>query len=98
MSNSFLYNAIGIRGYQYISNRYEFGEVIFRIVKRQQDFLCSVFGSLIVICKRTGRYDQQCTHRFQTGAIVLAVQRVIYLVCDSLRKIQLGVADPNRPS
>jgi hypothetical protein len=40
----------------------------------------------------------QCTHLFQTGAIVLAVQRVIYLVCDSLRKIQLGVADPNRPS
>ena len=40
----------------------------------------------------------QCTHRFQTGAIVLAVLRVIYLVCDSLRKIQLGVADPNRPS
>jgi hypothetical protein len=40
----------------------------------------------------------QCIHRFQTGAIVLAVQRVIYLVYDSLRKIQLGVADPNRPS
>ena len=40
MSNSFLYYAIGIRGYQYVSNRYEFGEVIFRIVKRQQDLLC----------------------------------------------------------
>ena len=57
MSNSFLYYAIGIRGYQYVSNRYEFGEVIFRIVKRQQDLLCSVFGSLIVICKGTGRND-----------------------------------------
>ena len=41
----------------------------------------------------------QCPHRFQTGgAIVLAVQRVIYLVCDSLRQIQLGFADLNRPS
>ena len=57
MSNSFLYYAIDIRGYQYVSNRYDFGEVIFRIVKRQQDLLCSVFGSLIVICKGTGRND-----------------------------------------
>jgi len=56
MSNSFLYYAIGIRTYQYVS-RYEFGEVIFRIVKRQEDLLCSVFGSHIVICKGTGRND-----------------------------------------
>ena len=57
MSNSFLYYAIGMRGYQYVGNRDEVGEVIFRIVKRQQDLLCSVFGSHIVICKGTGRND-----------------------------------------
>jgi hypothetical protein len=48
--------------------------------------------------KETGKMIPQCPHRFQTGAIVLAVQRVIYMVCDSLRKTQLGFADPNRSS
>jgi transposase len=97
MSTSLLYHAFGIRGYQYVSSRYEFGEVIFRIVKRKQDLICPVCGSHKVLRKGTvERWFHSVPIGSKPVAIVLAVQRVLCLVCDSLRQIQLGFADPRR--
>jgi transposase len=97
MSTSLLYHAFGIRGYQYLSSRYEFGEVIFRIVKRKQDLVCPVCNSSNIICKGT---VDRCFDSVPIGSkpvkILLAIQRVLCRDCDSLRQIQLGFADPRR--
>jgi transposase len=97
MSTSLLYHAFGIRGYQYVSTSYTDGEVVFRIAKKKQDLVCPECGSSNVICKGT---VQRWFHSVPIGGkpvtIVLAVQRVLCLVCGVLRQIKLGFADPRR--
>jgi transposase len=97
MSTSLLYHAFGTRGYQYVSSHYEFGEVIFRITKRKQDLVCSRCGSAKVIRKGTvDRWFNSVPIGSKPVKIVLAVQRVLCLVCDSLRQVKLGFADERR--
>jgi transposase len=97
MSTSLLYHAFGIRGYQYVSSRYEFGEVKFRIVKRKQDLVCPLCGSRKVIRKGTvDRGFNSVPIGSKPVKIVLAVQRVLCMACDSLRQIKLGFADERR--
>ena len=97
MSTSLLYHAFGVRGYQYVSSSYECGEVTFRIVKRKQDLLCPVCGSHKVTRKGTvDRWFKSVPIGSKPVKIVMAVQRVLCLVCDSLRQIKLGFADARR--
>lgn len=97
MSTSLLYHAFGIRGYQYQSSHYEFGEVTFRIVKRKQDLVCPQCGSGKVIRKGTvDRWFKSVPIGSKPVKIALAVQRVLCLACDSLRQIKLGFADERR--
>jgi transposase len=97
MSTSLLYHAFGIRGYQYVSSSYELGEVTFRIIKRKQDLVCPACSSSKVIRKGT---VERWFHSVPIGSkpvkIVLAVQRVLCLVCGCLRQINLGFADVGR--
>ena len=97
MSTSLLYHAFGVRGYQYVSSSYKVGKVTFRIAKRKQDLACPVCGSHRVIRKGTVK---RWFHSVPIGSkpvnIVLAVQRVQCLVCDSLRQVKLGFADSRR--
>ena len=97
MSTSFLYHVFGIRGYQYVNTQYDGGEVIFRIRQRKIDYCCPECHSRQIVCK--GSVERQFTAApivRKPVKIVLAVQRVLCLACESLRQVAVGFADPRR--
>ena len=97
MSTSFLYHVFGIRGYQYVNTQYDGGEVIFRIRQRKTDCCCPECHSRQIVCK--GSVERQFTAApivRKPVKIVLAVQRVLCLACESLRQVAVGFADPRR--
>lgn len=97
MSTSLLYHAFGIRGYQYVSTRYEGGKVIFRIDQRKTDLRCSECGTRTVICKGTVERIFSCVPIGSKPVnIVLPIQRVLCMACDILRQVKIGFADPRR--
>lgn len=97
MSTSLLYHAFAIRGYQYVSSRYEGGKVIFRIDQPKTDLQCPECRSRTVICKGTvERVFSSVPIGSKPVKIVLAVQRVLCLACDIIRQVKIGFADPRR--
>jgi len=95
MSTSLLYHAFGIRGYQYVSTRYENGEVIFQIRHRKSGLCCPECRSRDVIRKGTVERVFSCVPiGSKPVSVLLAVQRVLCRACDCLRQVKMGFADP----
>lgn len=97
MSTSLLYHAFGIRGYEYVSTQYQKGEVVFRIRHRKSDLCCPQCGTWQIIRKGTVERRFSCVPiGSKPVRVVLPVQRVLCLVCDTLRQVAVKFADPQR--
>ena len=97
MSTSLLYHGFGIRGYKYVSTRYENGAVNFKIRQEPSELCCPKCGSRKVIRRGT------VTRRFRSVPIgckpvwiSLAIQRIYCLICMVIRQAKLGFADTRR--
>jgi transposase len=97
MSTSLLYHAFGIRGYKYVSSRYDEGKVTFQIYKRKTDLCCSACGSRDVVCKGTvPRSIRTVPIGLKSVIIDLPVQRVLCRTCKALKQVKIGFADWRR--
>jgi transposase len=97
MSTSLLYHGFGLVGYRYCSQRFEEGQVIFRIDKPRERLRCPCCGSAEVWAQ--GGVDRT----FRTlpiGAkpvlLEFKVPRVLCFDCGKIRQIKLGFADPKK--
>ena len=97
MSTSLLYHAFGIRGYQYLSTRYQGGEIFVTIEPPRESFRCPACGSSQV------HLDEWCPRRWKTvpiGAktvwIEMDVPKVECQSCGAKRRVELGFAKPKR--
>ena len=97
MSTSLLYHAFGIRGYQYVSTKYESGQVIFKIRQRKTELCCPECGSKKIMCKGSvERSFSSVPIGAKPVSVTLAIQRVLCMACDSLRQVKIGFAEPRR--
>src|SRR5258708_14727410 len=97
MSTSLLYHAFGLPGYQYVSQKFQEGQVLFHIEKPREKWRCSHCGSADV----RGQGRQERTFRTvpiggKPVFIHFAVPRVLCFDCDVVRQIKLGFAEPRR--
>ena len=97
MSTSLLYHALGIRGYDYVSTRYQEGEIIFTIRYKPEALKCPNCGGRDLI--RRGSFPRRFIAPgigMKPLSIELAVQRVECRECGVVRQVKLGFADPRR--
>jgi transposase len=97
MSTSLLYHAFGIVGYHYRSQQFHGGAVTFRIEQPRERLRCSQCGDEDVWV----RGHQQRTFRTipiggRATFVTLEVARVWCPVCDHVRQVKIGFADPKK--
>jgi transposase len=97
MSTSLLYHGFGIVGYQYVSQHFQGGQVTFRIEQARERLRCSQCGCDDVWI----RGHQERTFRTlpigcKPTFVTLDVARVWCPVCDSVRQVKIGFADPKK--
>jgi transposase len=97
MSTSLLYHGFGIVGYQYISQQFQGGQVTFRIEQARERLRCSQCGCSDVWV----RGHQERTFRTlpigcKPTYVTLDVARVWCPICDSVRQVKIGFADPKK--
>lgn len=96
MSTSLLYHAFGLRGYKYLSTRYETGKTIFVVTEDPDHIMCSRCHS-----KRIWVRGHNKVRRFRNvnigcrlTDIELAPARVQCLDCGSVQQAKIGFANP----
>jgi transposase len=97
MSTSLLYHGFGIVGYQYVSQHFQGGQVNFRIEQQRQRLRCPQCGCDDVY----RRGHQQRTFRTvpigrKPTSVTLDIARVGCPVCDCVRQVKVGFADPKK--
>jgi transposase len=97
MSTSLLYHAFGIVGYQYVSQHFQEGRVNFRIEQQRERLRCPQCGCDDVWI----RGHQQRTFRTvpigaKPTSVTLDVARVWCPICDTVRQVKIGFADPKK--
>ena len=99
MSTSLLYQAFGIRGYEYIRTDYRGGQTIFTIHQDPDDCRCSACGSRAVISRG------HCERQFLTlpigsrkTRVVLPIPRVECRACGLVRQVEVPFAESRRSS
>jgi transposase len=97
MSTSLLYQAFGIVGYSYVNQKFQGGQVIFRIDQPRDRLRCSQCGSEDVWC----RGSKERTFRtvpigLKPTFVSLDVRRVKCFACDVVRQVKIGFADPKK--
>lgn len=97
MSTSLLYHGFGIVGYQYVSQHCQEGQVNFRIAQPRERLRCPQCGCADVW--KRGHHERT----FRTvpigpkpTSVTLDVSRVWCPVCDRVRQVQIGFADPKK--
>ncbi len=97
MSTSLLYHAFGIVGYHYVSQHFQEGRVNFRIEQPRERLRCSQCGCAEVWMR--GHHERT----FRTvpigskpTSVTLAVARVWCPVCETVRQVKVGFADPKK--
>lgn len=97
MSTSLLYNAFGIRGYEYVSTSYDEGQVTFSIRQPRHRLRCPSCRSNVV------RSQGSVSRTFRTipigrkpVQIRFDIPRVLCLSCHQTRQVELAFADPRR--
>jgi len=95
VSTSLLYQAFGLKGYEYRKTDYWLGAVVFEVVCGPDRVRCSVCGAAAVIRRGNSR------RLFRTVPIGkksiwigLEVPRVWCSECDVVRQVAIGFADP----
>jgi transposase len=97
MSTSLLYHAFGIVGYHYVSQHFHEGQVNFCIEQPRERLRCPQCGDEDVWV----RGHQERTFRTvpigsKPTSVTLDVARVWCPVCDSVRQVKIGFADPKK--
>jgi transposase len=97
MSTSLLYHAFGLRGYHYVRQTFQEGEIRFRIEQPRQRLRCSACGSDDVWAQggiersfRTVPIGSKPVH------IEFKVPRVRCFECDKVRQVKVGFAQPKK--
>ena len=97
MSTSLLYHGFGIRGYSYVSTRYEDGQTIFRIEAPRESLRCPCCGAAHVhIIERFRRQWRTVPIGSRATFIEMEVPRVECQQCGVRRRIELTFAEPRR--
>jgi transposase len=97
MSTSLLYHAFGIVGYHYQSQHFHEGKVTFRIEQPRERLCCSQCGCQDVWVRG---HEERTFRTVPIGAkptaVTLDVARVWWPVCDCVRQVKIGFADPKK--
>jgi transposase len=97
MSTSLLYHAFGIVGYHYRSQHFQEGKVTFRIEQPRERLCCSQCGCQDVWVRG---HEERTFRTVPIGAkptfVTLDVARVWCPVCDCVRQVKIGFADPKK--
>lgn len=97
MSGSWLYQAFGVRGYEYVSTSFEQGKMIVRVSQRRESLRCSAFGAEHVHVK------SHLTRRFRTLPVghkavwlELPIAKVWCQECLTTRQVEVTFAKPKK--
>lgn len=97
MSTTLLYQAFGIRGYEYRRTDFFEGRVCFVIEQPRERYRCSACGSAAVHAQgHKDRFLQTIPIGLKPTFILLRVARVICFQCEHTRKVKVPFADPRR--
>jgi transposase len=97
MSTSLLYHAFNIVGYQHVSEGFAGGQVTFRIEQRRERLRCPQCGDDDVWVRgRRERTFRSVPIGGKPTRITLDVARVWCPVCDLVRQVKIGFADPKK--
>ena len=97
MSTSLLYHGFGIVGYQYVSQRFQGGLVTFRIRQPRERLRCPQCDCDDVWVRG---HEERTFRMVPIGSkptfLTLDVARVWCPVCDGVRQVKIGFADPKK--
>ena len=97
MSTSLLYHAFGIVGYHYRSQQFHEGKVTFRIEQPRERLCCPQCGCQDVWVRG---HEERTFRTVPIGPkpafVTLDVARVWCPVCDCVRQVKIGFADPKK--
>jgi transposase len=97
MSTSLLYQAFGIRGYEYCRTDYFEGRVFFTIEQPRERYRCSECGSAAVHGQgHKDRFLQTVPIGLKPTFVLVKVARVICFQCEHTRQVKVPFADPRR--
>jgi transposase len=97
MSTSLLYQAFGIRGYEYCRTDYFEGRVCFTIEQPRERYRCSECGSAAVHAQgHKDRFLQTVPIGLKPTYVLVKVARVICFQCEHTRQVKVPFADPRR--
>jgi transposase len=97
MSTSLLYHGFGLTGYRSCSQRFEDGQVIFRIDKPRERLRCSCCGSdQVWVQGGVERTFRTVPIGAKPVLLQFKVPRVRCFACGKVRQIKLGFADPKK--
>jgi transposase len=97
MSTSLLYHAFGLRGYRYVSSRFEEGSVLFTIDQPREHLRCADCGSADVWAQGTNpRTFRTLPIGNKPTFLCFAVPRVMCFACGQVRQVKVPFAEPRR--
>lgn len=97
MSTSLLYQAFGIRGYDYVRTEYRQGGVIFTIQQPAEALRCPACGSIEVVSRgRVERQFRSLPIGTRLTTVALPIPRVECRKCHEVRQVPVGFAHPRR--
>lgn len=97
MSTRLLYNAFGLRGYQYRRTEFFEGQVCFTVEQPRERYRCPACGSAAVHGQgHKERFLQTVPIGLKPTYLLVKVPRVICFRCEHTRQVRVPFADPRR--
>jgi len=97
MSTSLLYQAFGVRGYEYRRTDFFEGRVCFTLEQARERYRCPECGAAAVHAQgHKDRFLQTIPIGLKPTFILLKVARVICFRCEHTRQVKVPFADPRR--
>jgi transposase len=97
MSTSLLYNAFGLRGYQYCRTEFFEGRLCFTVEQPRERYRCPDCGSAAVHGQGyKERFLQTVPIGLKPTYLLVKVPRVICFRCEHTRQVRVPFADPRR--
>jgi transposase len=97
MSTTFIYHAFGLRDFEYVRQDFVAGNVILSLRAKDRLIRCPQCGSRNVIKRGCSeRWVKTVPIGFKPVWLVIPVQRVGCCNCDSVRRIDIGIAETRR--
>lgn len=97
MSTSLLYHACGVRGYTLTKTEFDGGMILFHVQPQPQQCRCSACGSRDVIRRGShNRWFRNVPFGTHLTWILVDLPRVECRRCQTVRQIEIGLAEPRR--